>query len=460
VPKRATVIPSARRLIGSLRDLGYETTEAVADLIDNSIAAGAHDVDVDLTFVGDESSIRISDNGRGMNAAQITEAMRYGAARHYEDDDLGKFGLGLKTASLSQCRRLTVASRTSKTQARIEARQLDLAYVEQHDDWDVLILGASERPARLIEPLQKTRGTVVLWEDLDRILVYRDPWGGWAERRMKTLAEELELHLGMVFHRFLAGEVPRKKLAIRINGNRIDPWDPFARDEAATVELRSIDVPLNTADASGVVRVEPFILPPKASFSNLNAWTRASGPKNWNPQQGFYIYRANRLIQSGGWSGMRTIDEHTKLSRIGLLFGPELDHAFDVNVAKMRVKLPQELRESIDKTVSEAARSARAQYDAKPDGGPRRPAAPLRAAPAQPSTPTAAPSTDPPEEDPKLEEQADATSDGRGAATATAATMRDALEAAAVEAGEVEALAKIIEALTDHSPEVARDLGW
>jgi hypothetical protein len=455
VAKRATVIPSARRLIGSLRDLGYNTPEAVADLIDNSIAAGAHNVDVSLTFVGDKSSIRISDDGRGMNAAQITEAMRYGASRAYDDDDLGKFGLGLKTASMSQCRRLTVASRTSKSQARIEARQLDLAYVEKHDDWDVLILGAGERSKRLTEPLQK-RGTVVLWEDLDRILVYKDPRGAWAERRMKKLAEELELHLGMVFHRFLAGEVPRKKLAIRINGNKIDPWDPFARDEQATVVLNRMDVPLSTAGGSGMVMLEPFILPPRATFSSITAWKRASGPANWNIQQGFYVYRANRLIQSGGWSGMRTIDEHTKLSRIALLFGPELDHAFDVNVAKMRVKLPPELRDSIEKTVSEAARSARAQYDAKPDAGPRRPAAPPRPRPSSP------PPSPPVDESDDEDDDLVATTNGQvpGPSVATLATTRDALEAAAAEAGEVDALNKIIDALNVRSPEVARDLGW
>ena len=116
-----------------MRDLGYGPTEAVADLIDNSIAAGAHNVAVALHFEGGDSWIRISDDGRGMDAETITEAMRYGAGRDYADDDLGKFGLGLKTASMSQCRRLTVASRTSKKVARMEARELDLDYVEDND---------------------------------------------------------------------------------------------------------------------------------------------------------------------------------------------------------------------------------------------------------------------------------------------------------------------------------------
>ena len=142
--RTARVLPSARRLIGSLRDLGYGTPEAVADLVDNSLAAGAHNVDITIEFDGSDSWLRISDDGSGMNASTITEAMRYGTERSYEADDLGKFGLGLKTASMSQCRSLTVASRVSKTTARVEVRQLDLDYVEDYNTWDVLILGAGE----------------------------------------------------------------------------------------------------------------------------------------------------------------------------------------------------------------------------------------------------------------------------------------------------------------------------
>jgi Histidine kinase-, DNA gyrase B-, and HSP90-like ATPase len=476
VPDLATVIPSARRLINSLRDLGYETREAVADLIDNSIAAGAHAVDVDIAFDGTASSIRIADDGRGMSAAEITEAMRYGAAREYEDDDLGKFGLGLKTASMSQCRRLSIASRTSRSTARIEARQLDLAYVERHDDWSVLILRSDERPDRLTEPLRAHRGTVVLWEDLDRVLSYKDPHGGWAERRMKDLAADLDLHLGMVFHRFLAGEVPRRKLRIRINGTRIDPWDPFARDEDETVALGVEDVPLSTADGAGIVRMESFILPPKAAFSSLTAWRRASGPSSWNSQQGFYIYRAERLIQSGGWCGVRTTDEHMKLSRIALRFGPELDHAFDVNVAKMRVKLPPALRTVIRDEVMDAARRARVVYDARPDGGPprlggRRSAPP----PGGPAAPEPAPG------DLAGQGQGPGPSPGPGPGSAPGpgsspepspapgpatpggsafVAPRRALEQAAVAAGESVALRRIVGALHEQAPEVARSLGW
>src|SRR5436309_10000514 len=120
------VIPSARRLIRSLRDMGYDAVQAVADLVDNSLEAGATHVDVVIEFDGSNSSVRITDNGEGMSTASLKEAMRFGSEREYSDEDLGKFGLGLKTASLSQCRKLIVASRSNPDRREISAFCWDL----------------------------------------------------------------------------------------------------------------------------------------------------------------------------------------------------------------------------------------------------------------------------------------------------------------------------------------------
>jgi histidine kinase/DNA gyrase B/HSP90-like ATPase len=431
-PKTAEVVPSASRLIDSLRDLGYHATEAVADLVDNSIAAGARNVDVTIEFEGSNSWIRIADDGHGMNAATITEAMRYGSNRGYEANDLGKFGLGLKTASMSICRRLTVASRPSSDSRRAEVRQLNLEHVERTDAWEVLVLGADERPKQLIEPLKDHRGTVILWEDLDRLLVYNDNSGGWARRHLLDLAAETADHLSMIFHRFLAGEVPGRKLEITVNEEPLEPWDPFARTEGRTESLQVEEVPLNTASGSGIVRMEPYVLPTKAGFSSEAAWRRLSGPNQWNRQQGFYVYRADRLIQSGGWSYMRTFDEHTKLARIGIFFGPDLDSAFGINVAKMRVTLPPELRSLIEEPVGKAVRRARAVYDSKPDQEIRSSSRGKRGGGKRA---------------------------GNGAADASA-SPREYLELAADQAGERPALHKIAKALKGEWPDVARELGW
>lgn len=463
--KTTRVVPGARRLINSLRDLGYETPEAVADLIDNSITAGAKNVDITVHFDGADSWIRIVDDGHGMDGATITEAMRYGSERDYDDDDLGKFGLGLKTASMSQCRRLTVASRTSASTARIETRQLDLDFVETTNDWDIIILGAHGRPKHVEQPLTRHRGTVVLWEDLDRILTYQDPAGGWAKRQMLDLAERIEQHVAMVFHRFLAGEVRGRKLTITINGAEVVPWDPFARGEPETKTLKAEDFPLSTPYGSGVVRMMPFVLPPKASFSSTSAWERAGGPRKWNPQQGFYMYRADRLIQSGGWSRTRVVDEHTKLSRIALMFSPALDHAFEINVAKMRVSLPAELKELIKGSVDKAVREARTIYDAKPDGyagrgatggGPQAGGNGASAGGGETGTGGTGGARG-------TGSGAGSSGAGTGGGIGTVTlpgTRRDALEKAAKAAKEARALKKIVKELEDRSPEIARDLGW
>ncbi|WKZ15499.1 MAG: ATP-binding protein [Candidatus Jettenia caeni] len=357
------VIPSARRLIKSLRDMGYDFASAVADLVDNSIEAGATLVAIDIEFDGDDSWIRIADNGRGMTPSQLREAMRYGAEREYEREDLGKFGLGLKTASLSQCQRLSVASRTNPGRADIAAYCWDMAHIEKTNRWEILPLERNGLGPAIREPLKETTGTVVLWQRLDRILGYRHPYGETARKRLSSLCRDVEDHLAMVFHRFLSGEIPKKKFRILLNGNAVRPWDPFARGEKKTKVLTPVMLKLEYEGVSGEVKLEPYVLPHQNDFCSPEAFKQASGPANWNQQQGFYIYRAGRLIQSGGWCRLRTIDEHTKLARIALSFSPALDEAFKINVAKMRVQLPLQIREQTEQAIKPVVKIARDTYD-------------------------------------------------------------------------------------------------
>jgi hypothetical protein len=343
--------------------LGYEFVTAIADLVDNSIEAGATEVRIDVEFEGSESWVRLTDNGSGMTPAVLREAMRYGSSRKYSHDDLGKFGLGLKVASLSQCRRLSVASRASAERADIAAYCWDLEHIERTDRWELIPLPRYVDPGRLHAELRAGPGTVVLWERLDRILGYQDPQGESARRRIASMTRELEGHLAMVFHRLLSGDAHhRRKLNIKVNGRSIPPWDPFARDESATTTLEPIVMPVRHGGVRGEVTLEPFVLPCQAAFSSIESFRRASGPANWNHQQGFYVYRANRLIQGGGWCRIRTQDEHTKLARVALHFSPQLDDVFRVNVAKMKVELPQFLREQISDAIVPVTRLANDAY--------------------------------------------------------------------------------------------------
>lgn len=467
-PRVEEVVPAAARTISSLRDIGYELPQAVADLVDNSVSAGASKVMIDLHFDGTDSWIRVADNGTGMDTATLIESLRYGSMRDYDSDDLGKFGFGLKTASTSQCRRVVVASRRALTRARIEARALDLGHIERSNRWEIVVVSPSERPAHLIEPLQETTGTVVLWEDLDRILDYKDPWGGWARRKLLDRAEAIAEHLGMVFHRFLAGEVRSQKLEIYVNGAAVDPWDPFCRDEPGTSALPEHDFRVASETGMGIVHVRPYVLPDKTEFSDTAAWQRASGPLKWNRQQGLYIYRANRLIQWGGWSRMRTIDEHSKLARVSLDFSTNLDSAFGINISKAIVKLPTDLREDIEPVITQLARIASQRYRKGGESRPRGRSEPAttrtpRAVAAAHPSPTVSglaplPPLIPPARDPDRDPD---TAEPTGAARVTGhSAVRRAIEVAAQAAGEQEALVRIVESLRRTSPEVAHDLGW
>lgn len=457
------VIPSARRLIRSLRDVGYDFTHSVADLVDNSVAAGASVIAIDMRFDGEDSWLRVSDNGAGMSGTNITEAMRFGTEREYEDDELGKFGLGLKTASLSQCSRLTVASRTDRGARRIEVRQWDLEHVEATNRWEIIDLPSDERPETLIEPLRAAPGTVVLWERMDRVLEYKIPWGERAKTGFFNLAEELDLHLGMVFHRFLAGQAKRKKkLKITLNGTTIEPWDPYARDEKATVSLPPQEFKIHGHDGPGIVGYTPFILPQKERFSSLKAFNKYAGPAKWNYQQGFYIYRADRMIQSGGWCYMRTVDEHTKFARVAIDFWPDLDSAFDLNVAKARVNLPADLKTALQPNIEQLVKQARRVYSPPAESGQARGAAGRARSKGSPTAP---------------EHGTAGTNGGSGRTTSNQGLARanagpinsehprrdsigQTLEKAAKSAGETKALNRIRKALKHESPETAKEIGW
>jgi hypothetical protein len=360
------VIPSAKRLIRSLRDIGYEFIDAVADIVDNSIEAQATLVSINLKFEGEDSYLTIADNGTGMASKDIQEALRFGSNRAYGDaDDLGRYGLGLKTASLSQCERLTVSARRGEERARINSYCWDLDHIEKTNRWEILKIESDQLKEEVWRQLNATTGTVVTWERLGRLLGYKYPSGEYARKQAELMAESLKLHLGMVFHRFLSGEIHGKRIAIYINDERVVPWDPYSRGEKNTQKLEPILIPLDFGEGIYNVKVQPYILPPQSLYSSAKAHIQASGPGKWNKQQGLYIYRSNRIIQAGGWSGLRTSDEHTKLVRVSVFIPSQLDELFQVNVAKKHLTLPREFRSVLLKEIQPIIHRAQEAYRVK-----------------------------------------------------------------------------------------------
>jgi len=431
--RSAAITPSAARLTESLRDIGYDFPSAVADIVDNSIMAGASQVEILIEFDGTESAVLVGDDGCGMTANGLLEALRYGTRRSYSRGDLGRYGLGLKTASLSQCRSVTVVSRHSKPDSRPSVRMLDLDLIAEWDEWLVVEPTRDETVARARDWLAENSGTIVIWRKLDRVLPEKRPDGGWARRRLTTMAAKTVEHLGIVFHRFLEGADGRE-LVITVNGEKVEPWNPFAPGEPSRVELAPQRFEVVVGDIAGAVMLQRFILPSRDQFSSPIQFEKLSGPLNWNRQQGLYIYRAGRLVQWGGWNGVRGIDEHTKLARASLEFDTDLDSVFNINVAKMRVTIPPQLRQMVERPINELCGEADDAYRKTS----RRIGAVERSDTGRSRPPWAGP-----------EPMAGGLDEDAGLA----------LRAAAMQAGEYDAFLRIAAALQQQAPDVAAALG-
>lgn len=360
--------PDASRLIYGLRDTGYNVRTAVADVIDNSIAANATVVNVGIELRTDgRKFVYIGDNGDGMDAAGVHNAMRYGAPARTNAKSLGKFGLGLKTASSSVCLKFTVISRKSADQP-LAKLAWDLEHVSKRNTWEMLQepVTAEERDA--FEEYCGDKGTLVIWSNCDRILSkeYGEPGGTQEKLAIKRLAESLAKHVSLIYHRFLDPSDDRERnVAIRINGILVEPWNPFypAKSEQTLGETQqSFEIEL--ADGSiERARIRAWILPHRRDMSREehDRLARIS-----NKAQGFYIYREGRLIQDGGWMGVFSAPEpHTSLLRVEFDFGHELDEAFKVDVKKSRILLDPALEEYLKELLQPIYREAGLRYRRK-----------------------------------------------------------------------------------------------
>jgi hypothetical protein len=349
--------PRASALIESMRDIGYSFEAAIADLIDNSIFAGALNVTIDVPVAdGVAPWLAVIDDGRGMSEAELHEAMRPGSASPSAEraaTDLGRFGLGLKTASFSQCRRLSVVS---CRQGIVAGRRWDLDVVAETNQWLVEKLSSTEL-ARLPQAGALTKrgsGTLVVWEHLDRL-------GGPDPQGVPLLLQHMEItrrHLGLVFHRYLGGEGGKGKLAISTNGLAISPFDPFATGLSEPLPLTRIDLP------GGVVEVQPYKLPHHSRISTAE-WEHLAGEDGYLRSQGFYVYRNRRLIIHGTWFRLARQTELTKLLRVRVDIPASLDHLWQIDVRKSRAQPPDAVRRRLKEIIDRILDAGRRIYDGK-----------------------------------------------------------------------------------------------
>jgi hypothetical protein len=341
-------------MVEALRGLGYSTATALADIIDNSIAARATQVDVTFHWRGPDSVITVLDNGIGMDDRELELAMRLGEKSPLHaraEHDLGRFGLGLKTASFSQCRRLTLASVKVGTLSCLRW-DLDLLAASQDDGWH-LMEGPAPGSEGLLEPLtNRDHGTIVIWENLDRIIT-----PGFRDQDFLDLVDTVETHLGMVFHRYLAATPPR--LRLRINGRETHAWDPFLVQNSFTW----CSPVANLRTGEGQVDVQCFVLPHQ---DNLDAreFESGGGPEGWTGQQGIYVYRNERLLVAGSWLGLGrgrhwTKEEAHRLARIRLDISNKADAAWKIDVRKSTAQPPVAIREQLTRLAEDTRERAR-----------------------------------------------------------------------------------------------------
>lgn len=346
--------PFAPAMLESMRAIGYSFEAAVADIVDNSVSAGAKRIDIQ--FRTDPAPyVAVIDNGYGMTEEGLREAMRHGGRGPEEArlaGDLGRFGLGLKTASLSQCRRLTVITRRDDTTA---AARWDLDLIAEREDWVVTFLEPQDITTlpHVAELLSRPAGTMVLWQVFDRATAGEASIDN-AIGRLVDLARD---HLALAFHRFLAGDEGSTRLEIAINNQPLTVIDPFLSSKRSTKRL-----PRETLDIAGAtVTFQPFILPHISKMSRDDL-TLAGGEEGLRRYQGFYVYRGRRLITHGTWFRLLRQGELTKLARVQVDIPNSLDHLWALDVKKSTAYPPEVIRAGLLRTIDRIAGESRNIY--------------------------------------------------------------------------------------------------
>ena len=348
--KTKNLPPFAPTLIESTRAIGYSLEAAVADIVDNSIAAGAGAVDI-YFFPTNGAYISILDNGTGMSESELDIAMQYGSkspADVRDAKDLGRFGLGLKTASLSQCRSLTVITKQGNA---VFARRWDIDHVSKVGDWSLLILDPEELVdvPEIDKLMALDSGTLVVWQNLDRLKAGEIDFELALGRKIDSVRD----HLALVYHRYLSGEPGITKLKLTINELAIQPADPFLKEKST----RPMDDEVLIIHGEKIL-VRPYILP-HISRMTADEIRELGGKDGLRRQQGFYIYRNKRLLVWGTWFRMMRQSDLSKLARIQVDIPNSLDDLWTLDIKKSTALPPAEVRNNLQVIIGQIAEKSK-----------------------------------------------------------------------------------------------------
>lgn len=343
--------PAASALMESTRSVGYSFETAVSDIIDNSISAHARRIWIKIP-PGEDPHVTILDDGDGLSLDDLKEAMRYGTDpnRVRDPNDLGRFGLGMKIASLSQCRKLTVVSAKD---SHIAACRWDLDRVLETDNWMLQVLSEEELEGLpgINDLLKLENGTLVVWENLDKLKERSD---GDIATLMRDTTAGLHDHLRLTFHRFM-DPLSKDHIEIYLNGSKLTPCDPFLSGNTQTKAFPEEKVSIE----GQTVTVKAYILPVESKLTpediDLMGGCRRS-------LQGFWVYRNKRLIIPGTWFKLTNKKELTKLARVRVDIPNTLDSVWDIDVKKSSAVIPLQFRKAFSKVLEEVTGNSERRY--------------------------------------------------------------------------------------------------
>lgn len=335
---KADAVPEAASMIETFRAIGYNIETAVADIIDNSISAGAKNIFIDRIWDGSNTVITIKDDGCGMSSEDIIEAMRPGSQNPLEarsTSDLGRFGLGMKTASFSQCRKLTVLSKKAGYHSAYWTWDLD--YVAKTHKWELI----RWIPDAYLNALEgQNSGTMIIWTDLDRIIPPSTSVNDLAaKQKFSDSWARVKSHLAMTFHRF----IENNDITIYWGENKIEAWNPFCLSEKKTQYFPTESLYFGSQKAE----IKGYVLPHKNNFSSDESYRKAEGMYGYPAAQGFYIYRGKRLLLAGNWLNLFRKEDHYKLVRISIDLPNTLDSEWQIDIKKSTATPPISCREQL-----------------------------------------------------------------------------------------------------------------
>lgn len=328
-------LPPSVDLLESMRSVGYSFESSIADLIDNSITAGARNIDIDIEPT-EAKHIYVIDDGAGMLPDKALEALRLaGSVGERSRADLGRFGLGLKTASLSQARCLTLIT---KRHGVITGLRWDIDHIRVTGNWSLLKLSEMEmeQVPGAKKLLNRDIGTLVSWERLDLFLGDAPDHGAHARSQVGPLIDSLSL----TFHRYLARR--KERVWITVNSQPITPIDPFLSSNSHTQSKR----PETLKVGGEKVAVTAHILPHASDLTPDERQRNDLGP-GMRDAQGFYIYRNERLISHGQWYGLARMDEFSKQTRIQVDVPNTIDHLWHLDIKKSRAEPPASFKSDL-----------------------------------------------------------------------------------------------------------------